>query len=257
MTSALIGHTGFVGRTLARSGDFDALINSKNTDDLRNGDFDLVVCAAVSAVKWLANREPARDRAEIDGLRSVLTTVKAREFVLISTIDVYPDPSSPLDETTAPDPSANHAYGRHRLEFERWIQAQFETTRIVRLGALFGDGLKKNIVYDLLHHNMTTSINPASVFQWYPMERLNRDIERIREADLRMVNLFPQGLRTSAILQAFFPEAQTAAESHPAPVYDLRTKHAGHFGGQSGYIMDSAAVLEAMGRFVAAERCRS
>ena len=49
--SALIGFTGFVGGTLHRAGRFDLLINSKNTNDLRGGRFDLVICAGVPAAK--------------------------------------------------------------------------------------------------------------------------------------------------------------------------------------------------------------
>ncbi len=64
--SALVGYTGFVGGTLHRARSFDVLINSKNADDLRGGDFDLVIHAGVPAVKWIANKDPAADRAAID-----------------------------------------------------------------------------------------------------------------------------------------------------------------------------------------------
>ena len=114
--SGLIGHTGFVGGTLMRARDWDALYNSANITEIADESFDLLVCAGVSAVKWLANKDPEADRAGIKRLTDPLSTVRAREVVLISTIDVYPDPARGGDEGTVIDPAVNHPYGRHRFE---------------------------------------------------------------------------------------------------------------------------------------------
>ncbi len=81
--SALIGFTGFVGGTLHRARGFDLLINSKNTNDLRGGSFDLVVCAGVPAAKWLANAQPEDDRNAIASIRDALDTTEIKEMILI------------------------------------------------------------------------------------------------------------------------------------------------------------------------------
>ena len=252
--SALVGYTGFVGGTLHRARAFDALINSKNADDLRGGEFDLVIHAGVPAVKWIANTEPAADHAAISSIRAVLAAMKIDELILISTIDVYPDPSAPLDESADIDPARNHAYGRHRFELEQWVREHFDNVRIVRLPALFGEGLKKNVVFDLLHGNQVGSINPASRFQWYPLTRLNANIERIRADDIRLINLFPEPIRTSEIVDRFFPGAPTGPASEPAPSYDLRTEYSDQFGGPPGYVLDRATVLDELAAFIARER---
>ena len=252
--SALVGYTGFVGGTLHRARAFDALVNSKNADDLRGGAFDLVIHAGVPAVKWIANKDPAADRAAISSIRDVLATMKIAELILISTIDVYPDPSAPLDEGGAIDPERNHAYGRHRFELEQWVRGHFANVRIVRLPALFGEGLKKNVVFDLLHDNQVGNINPASRFQWYPLTRLHADIETIRARDIRLVNLFPEPIRTSEIVDRFFPGAPTAPASEPAPAYDLRTRYSEAFGGPPGYRLSGTAVLDDLAAFIARER---
>ncbi len=252
--TGLIGHTGFVGGTLAQAAAWDERYNSSNIADVRGQAFDLLVCAGVSAVKWLANKEPEADRAGITRLTDVLGQAKARELVLISTIDVYPDPAGGGNEGTVIDPAANHAYGRHRLELERWAAGRFKTVRIVRLPALFGAGLRKNAIYDLLHGNMVDSINPAGRFQWYPLARLWHDIGTARAHGLDVVNLFPEPLRMSHIIDALFPGAPVGPERLPGPAYDVQTRHGRLFGGHERYIMEAEAVLAAMATFVAAER---
>ena len=252
--TGLIGYTGFVGGTLASAASFDAYFNSSNVDALRGQRFDLVVCAGVSAVKWLANKEPEADRAGIARLTDALAKAQVGELVLISTIDVYPQPSAGGDEATTIDPARNHAYGRHRLELERWCKQHFGVVRVVRLPALFGTGLRKNAIYDLLHDNMVGSINPAGVFQWYPLERLWMDIETLRREKLELVNLFTEPLAMSRIIDAMFSAAAVGPAVLPAPRYDMQTRYGRVFGGADRYIMDADAVFEALSRYVAAAR---
>lgn len=250
----LIGHTGFVGGTLARQHAFDACYHSRTVDALRGQSFDLLVCAGVSAVKWLANREPEADRAGIRALTDALAEVRAREFVLISTIDVYPDPGAGEDEDAEIDPARTHAYGRHRYALEQWAADRFETTRVVRLPALFGTGLKKNALYDLMRGNAVERINPAGVFQWYPTRRLWNDIETARREDLRLVNLFGAPVAMADVIDAFFPGALVGPATQPAPRYDVHTRHAAAFGGRGGYVASAEEVLGEMARYVAADR---
>jgi hypothetical protein len=254
--SALIGFTGFVGGTLHRAGRFDLLINSKNTNDLRGGRFDLVICAGVPAAKWLANQQPENDRRAISSIRDVLDTTEIKELILISTIDVYCDPSDPSDEDDVIDASGNHPYGRHRFELERWLAHRFRKTRIIRLPALFGEGLKKNVMFDLLHGNQTDKINPLSIYQWYPLRRLASDIERIRACDIDLINLFPEPIQTAEILGAFFPGAKVGPKTTPAPAYGLRTRYSEIFGGPPGRMLDRLTVLGELATFIAQERKR-
>jgi hypothetical protein len=253
---ALIGHTGFVGSSLDVPGRFADRYNSANSASMAGQRFDQVVCAGVSAAKWIANAEPAADRAAIGRLTGILETVETGQFVLISTIDVYPDPGAGGDEAMPIDGARNHAYGRHRLELEAWARARFADCRIVRLPALFGPGLKKNALYDLLHDNQVDRINPLAKFQWYPTGRLWADIERAIAADLRLVNLFTEPLAMGSIIDVCFPGAAVGAPARPAPDYRLTTRHGEIFGGRSGYMMGADAVLASIAEFVAGERDR-
>lgn len=255
MRRALIGHTGFVGSNLLSGGGWTDLYNSRNIHEIRGQGFDEVVCCGVSAVKWQANADPERDWAGITPLLDALDGVQAAHVTLISTIDVYPDPAAGLDEDAVPDAAATHAYGRHRLAVERHLLARFPAAcSILRLPALFGPGLKKNILYDLMQDRLLDAINPASAFQWYPLQRLPADMRQARAAGLSLVNLFTEPLPTQDILDRIFPRAAVGPARLPAPRYDTRTRHGPAFGGIEGYVMTRAAVLEVLEAFVMRER---
>jgi hypothetical protein len=253
MSRGLIGHTGFVGSNLDRQSIFDRRFNSQNFHDMAGEHFDLLVCAGVSAVKWAANQQPDDDRRRIADLTDVLSKVTADEFVLISTIDVYPDPAAGGDEDTVIDPYANHAYGRHRYELEQWAVANFRKCGVVRLPALFGPGMKKNALFDRIHGNQLHAINPAGIFQWYPVQRLWQDIEIARRADLGLINLFTEPLAMGEIITRYFPNTPVDPASTPAPIYRVATRHARLFGRSDGFIQSAAKCLAHIGDFIASE----
>ena len=253
--SALIGSTGFVGGTLARQRAFTDGFNSKNFQDMRGRHFDEMVCAGVAAVKWKANREPEADRAGIAALEDVLRTVTAEKFILISTIDVYPQTVG-ADELTALGGIPNHAYGAHRLAFEDFCAARFPKCFIVRLPALFGAGLRKNILFDLLNDNCLEMINPDSSFQYYDLRELTRDIELAVRQDVRFLNLFTEPVATREILTRFFPDKAVGAKPGAEAHYDLGTVHAALWARTGRYCRDKATVLTQMEAFVRDERAR-
>lgn len=253
MKRALIGHTGFVGATLLAAENFTHGFNTSDIQDMRGSQFDEVVCAGIPWANSLASPGQEHDRA---ALLAVLETVRASRFVLISCTDVYPDPSQPLDETAALDGPADDAEGRHRLEVERFVASRFANHAVVRLPALFGDGLKKNALFDLLHNTGLDRINPAARLQWYPTRRLSGDLGRIAASGLRVVNLVTEPLTLREVISRFFPAAKVGPESEPAPHYDLRTRHAALFGGTSDYIMGRSQVLIAMTDFIRHARKR-
>src|SRR5262249_4700496 len=135
MKSALIGHTGFVGGNLLDQGSFTHLYNSRTIDSIRGEEFDLLVCAGVSAEKWRANRDPDADRAALQRLMQPLAAVRTSRAVLISTVDVFGQPMD-VDESTPVEPSHATAYGRHRYQLEEFFRARFDTL-VVRLPGLF------------------------------------------------------------------------------------------------------------------------
>lgn len=253
MAHALVGHTGFIGSNLARQHSFTHLYNSRNIQDIRGRRFDLVVCAGVSAVKWWANQHPAEDLARIDALLEELKTIEAARVVLMSSVDVYPVLGG-VDETFDCHSRPNHPYGTHRLHVEDVLCDRFDDVTVVRIGGVFGPGLKKNVIYDLLHDNCLEAINPASSFQYYNVAHLWADTERVFAAGVRLVNFVSEPLATADVVARCFPGKVVGTSPAPAASYDIRTRHSAVFGGPLGYMTSAEQTLEELAAFVAEER---
>jgi len=254
MRSALIGHTGFIGGNLARQFPFTDVFHSKTISSIRDREFELLVCSGVTAMKWWANQNAAEDRQRICSLLSDLSTVRASRVVLLSTVDVYPV-SSGVDESFDCDAAPNHAYGTNRRFFEKEICSLFDNVQIVRIGGVFGPGLKKNVIYDLLNDNCLDRINPDSAFQYYNVAHLWRDIERMGN-EIRLVNFVTQPIATGCIIHRLFPGITVGADAMPTARYDVRTLHSAAFSGPDGYLASAAQVISELSEFVNARRGR-
>lgn len=250
--SCIFGYTGFVGRNLLQFYTFDQFYNSANFKDARNREFGDVFFCGMPAVKWLANKDPDNDLATLMNIMEVLSTIKAQRFVLISTIDVYPvSYGDELDEDSEMDISTHHAYGKHRRMFETFVHTTFPCSHIVRLPALFGKGLKKNALYDFIHNNNVSAVPLSSHFQWYDLQWLGQDIDRIVRENIPVCNLFTEPVSTRHVLALFGdtypPESDTAFWKNTAQInYNIRTKYA-----PTGYVRCAQTVLESMQAFVA------
>ena len=252
MRSALIGSTGFVGGTLLRQASFDEQFHSTDIENIRGRSYDLLVCAGAPAEKWKANRAPEQDRASLQRLMQCLAEVHAEHVVLISTVDVYAVPVG-VDEDTAIDSVATSAYGRHRFELEVFVRDRFDTT-CVRLPGLFGRGLKKNVIYDFLNHNETSAICPESVFQFYCLDDLWRDIAQVRAHGLGVVNFAVEPVSVRDVAREGLGIEFENPRAVNAVRYDMRTRYAGLLGGAGAYLRSRHEVLAAIRDFAGAWR---
>ncbi len=242
MSNALIGHSGFVGGNLLAKRHYDSIYRSSDIDSIRGRSFDHVVCAGVQALKWWANLHPEEDQSCIERLLDPLSTIKADRFTLISTIDVYPAPRDVNEDTSIPS-EGHHAYGLHRLEVEDRIREMFANVLILRLPGLFGPGLKKNVIFDMIHDKDLHNIHPGGVFQYYDLRHLADDLDHAWDLRLDLLNVSTEPLGTSEIRDHFFPDKTLGAEGSVPAGYDMRSKHAAPWGGKDGYLYSKEQVL--------------
>lgn len=149
MKTMLVGSTGFVGGNLAASHAFDGAYHSTDIEGAFGVRPELLVYAGLPAAKYLANTDPAGDLAVVERAFWQMGQIAPRRLVLISTVDVYPVPQG-VDEETPADENNPAAYGRNRAKLERLVREKYPDALIVRLPGLFGKGLKKNFLYDML-----------------------------------------------------------------------------------------------------------
>lgn len=151
----LVGSTGFVGGNLAAKHAFAAVCHSTDIAAQFGAKPDLCVYAGVPAAMFLANADPDADLAVMAAARENLRQIAPKQLVLISSIAVYAD-SRGKNEQSPMTPDGLPAYGRNRLQLERWVREDYPNALIVRLPALYGIGLKKNFLFDL--HTITPAM---------------------------------------------------------------------------------------------------
>ncbi len=145
----LVGHTGFVGSNLLESNAFDLCFNSKNIANSFGLNPNLLVYSGVRAEKFLANKDPENDfKIILDAIENI-KKINPKQIVLISTVDVYPDPIA-VNENTEIDSDILQPYGKNRLYLENWVASNFNDYLIIRLPGLFGKNIKKNFIFDLI-----------------------------------------------------------------------------------------------------------
>lgn len=252
MSDALIGYTGFVGSTLLKQHTFERQFRSVNIEEIDGDHFDVVVCAAAPAQKWIANREPDADRQNIEGLIAHLKTIQCKNFVLISTVDVFKSPVG-VNEDTPVDEIGLHPYGLHRRLLEKFVESHFTNHLVVRLPGLVGPGLRKNVIYDFLNNNNLPAIESRGVFQFYPMVNLWSDIQSALQAGLKLIHLTAEPVSVAELSVTGFGKTFDQILAGVPATYDFQSKYADVLGGHGAYQYSRRETIQAIRAYAQSE----
>jgi nucleoside-diphosphate-sugar epimerase len=247
--TALIGYTGFVGGNIASAVGFDDYYNSKNIETIKGKKYDLIVSAGVRAEKWWANQNPDEDWKGIKTLIDNLKDVKSNHFLLISTVDVYPEPLNVYEDTII-DKKKLQPYGFNRLKLEYFVKNTFPNYHIVRLPGLFGKGLKKNFIYDIINDQYNNFVHPKSVFQFYDLSRIGKDINIVLKEGLKIVNFATEPVSVKEITVRIGLKDFTGNNYLKILKYDVKSKYAHLFGGKGFYFENKKIVLDKIKEFI-------
>lgn len=242
MTKALIGYSGFVGSNILNQNKFKYVYNSSNIGEIENKTFDLIVCAGLPAEKWKANSEPQKDLDNVLKLIKTLSKVKTKKFVLISTIDVYPNIQM-ITEDYKINKDDLQPYGSNRLLLEEYIKRNFASYTIIRLPGLFGNGLKKNFVYDLLNHNSSEFTHYKSQFQFYDLDNIWFDISVALKFNLPIVNFATEPITAEELSYRCFNIKFDNITKNSPVVYDMWTNYSGYYGSYGNYIYSKKEII--------------
>jgi nucleoside-diphosphate-sugar epimerase len=249
MKTALIGYTGFVGGNIAIQHSFDDLYNSKNISEIEGKEYDLVVSAANRAEMWKINQEPEKDLAEINEFIDHISKVKIKKLVLISTVGVYKNPNNATEDTSI-ETEGLTPYGINRYHLEQFCQDNFDTT-IVRLPGLFGNGLKKNVIFDLLNDNNVDRIHKDGVYQYYNLGNIWKDIQIALDNNLPLVNLATPPVSTEEVARECLGIEFTNTPEDVKPAFwDMHSKYAAIYQGEDAYLYTKSQELADIKFFV-------
>ena len=197
----IIGGRGYVGSGFARHcrarGLPHQVITRENYDRFAGTSCDVLVNANGNSRKYLADRDPV---AEFDqSVRSVavsLAAFTAGTYVLISTGDVYDDPSQPASsgEDRELDIGRMSRYGLHKFLAERLVIGAHANWLVVRAGGFVGPGIKKNAIFDILTGGKIW-LSPQSELQFIQTDHAAAIVMGIVERGIRreIVNLGGSG----------------------------------------------------------------
>lgn len=225
----IIGGRGFVGSGFARycqARDLPyRIITRENWDEFAGTGCDLLVNANGNSRKYLAERDPV---GEFDqSVRSValsLAAFRAGAYVLISTGDVYPDPSGPATshETSDIDVGRLSRYGLHKYLAERLVIGAHPDWLVVRAGGFVGPGIKKNAVFDILTGGKVW-LSPDSALQFIHTDHAAEIVVGMALAGVRrqIVNLGGSGTVRLGDLHVRVSSDAVFAPEAPTVHYEL------------------------------------
>jgi nucleoside-diphosphate-sugar epimerase len=235
---AIVGANGFIGRHLSKRLKIDEQYGRHNIKDLEKSNAKLFIIAAAPAAKWDANSNPEKDSENIDSLIISLQALNGKKCVLISTIDVFPN-GMVFDEDSIKPESIAEAYGRNRSRLEDALRDISSSTQILRLPGLYGPGLKKNLLYDLVTGKYVTGISPESKFQFYDIRSLLGHIWISFHLGLELVHLATEPVSVADIYRTCFMQNPPISDA-PIISYSMQTKFAYELSGRGSRFLASS-----------------
>ncbi len=148
-----------------------------------------------------------------------------------------------VDESSLIDESKLPPYGYNRYNLEKFILENFDAL-IIRLPALFGLGLKKNIIFDLMNRKYLDSINTDSIYQFYNLKNLSNDIKIAINKKLTLLNMSTEPIKISEILNTCLDYNITSNIDSQKREENMLSKYGELWGNESNYLYSKTNVLE-------------
>jgi|10_taG_2_1085330.scaffolds.fasta_scaffold43367_3 nucleoside-diphosphate-sugar epimerase len=139
----VVGANGFVGRAICRAFknyDYEiSEITRENCDEYKTLKYDVLINTAMPSKRFWALNNPMKDvEATILKTAELLYEWQYEKFIQISSLSAKMQLDAP--------------YGIHKRSSEVLVENR-ENFLIIRLGALYGDGLDKSALFDMVNHN--------------------------------------------------------------------------------------------------------
>jgi nucleoside-diphosphate-sugar epimerase len=231
----IIGGGGFVGSGFARycraRGLDHRIVTRENYNSFRGTGCDVLVDASGNSRKYLSDREPLADfDRSVRQVYQTLEMISAERYVLISTGDVYNDPSSPATtrENRPIDIKNLSRYGQHKFVAEQLAMVRHPRWLIIRAGGFVGPGLRKNAVFDILSGGKVW-LSPQSKLQFIHTDAAAALVMALVEQNIsgEIVNLGGRGTIQLGELHAEIGSTAIFDSEAPTIIYELSLEKLG------------------------------
>jgi hypothetical protein len=207
MKNCIIGYTGFVGTNILNNNkiQFDEFYNTKNIDDIKDN-YNIILFTGLSGNVGYVNKNYENDLKNINFFIEKLKNINCNKFILISTINVYPNLNNKNTENEILElKNSIDYYGKHRLLFEQFIINRYNNYHILRLPSIYGINIKKGILFDLINKNYLENICLDDEIQFYDLKNINDDIEYVCNNNIKILNLVSEPIYVYKIINDIFP----------------------------------------------------
>jgi hypothetical protein len=130
------------------------------------------------------------------------------------------------------------------------IKKKFKQSIIIRLPNLYGNGLKKNFIYDLIYRNRWDLTHKDSKMQWYNLKHIWKDILIVKENMLSVVNFAVAPVSVKKIAKYSLDIAFTNITEKEPLNHRMLTVHSKIFGKKNGFLYSQKQTLEELKDFI-------
>jgi len=157
----MLGKNGFIGRTVLKE--------LEQRFPIVDGPCDILVNCAGFSIMYEARKNPAKMQAVEDYTFERISNVQFDYLIHLSTIYTVANPTDP--------------YGRIKIAMENRVLEKYPKAAVLRLGSILGEGLKKNVVFDLLH-DKSLWVTSDSIYNYISTEEVSKIIMKLIEVPI-------------------------------------------------------------------------
>lgn len=174
---AIVGANGFLGKSLIQyllscGKTCYPVLRSTNLESLKNIRFSNVIFAAGNSKTYISNKDPLVCLKEnVIDLFNILQSLNYNKFIYLSSSVVYSDSLKRKSEDAFIDCSLLSTYGMHKYLAEQYVKRYSKGDwLILRPTGFYGEGLKKNLLFDLKGNQNKIYYNLDSMIDYMPVE---------------------------------------------------------------------------------------
>lgn len=142
---------------------YDTVLLDRGSESASVPRCDFAFFCAGSSAAYLSTKDPMHClRANVMDLHGYLVGLRADRWVLMSSLSVYPAASMIKSEDGAVELSRLSVYGMHKALAETYVRTFTQNAIVLRVGYLYGRGLRKNLLFDLRSGRKELFVTPDS-----------------------------------------------------------------------------------------------